>query len=103
MKQIVFPLKPPMQGPAVDDLQEALTLFGLTIAGAEKTAQRYGASIRQAVSKFQAEHQLPTSGGVDQATAEAINRRLAKRDIRVARHQEELAGERLALFVETVN
>ena len=103
MKPIEFPLKPPMQGPNVAVLHEALTLLGLAIADAEKTAQRYGVSTRQAVSKFQAEHRLPITGGVDEATAEALNRELAKHDIRPARHQEESAGERLASFVETVN
>jgi hypothetical protein len=52
---------------------------------------------------FQTEHRSPITGGVDEATAEAINRELAKHDIRPARHQEESAGERLASFVETVN
>ena len=50
MKPIVFPLEPPMQGPDVADLQEALTLLGLTIHEREKTAQRYGATTGQTVT-----------------------------------------------------
>ena len=77
MKPIIFPLKPQMQGANLAGLHEALTLLGLTIADAEKTAQRYGASTRQAVSKFQTEHQLPVTGEVEEATANAINGVLA--------------------------
>ena len=70
MQRIVFPLKPPMQGPIVANLQAALTLLGATIAPAEKTAQHYGASTQQAVSQFQQDHPLQPSqiGFVDEAT-----------------------------------
>ena len=78
MKRIIFPLKQPMQGPDVGNLQAALTLLGLTIADAEKTAQRYGASTRQAVSQFQTERQLPVTGAVDEATASVMNNILAE-------------------------
>ena len=78
MKQIIFPLKSPMQGTDVGNLQAALTLFGLTIADAEKTAQRYGASTKKAVSQFQTEHQLPVTGAVDEATASVMNNILAE-------------------------
>lgn len=64
MKPVTHPLKLQMEGAKVGGLQEALTLLGLTIVDAEKTARRYGASTRQAVSKFQTEHQLPTTGAV---------------------------------------
>ena len=73
MKPIIFPLKPQMQGPNVAGLHEALTLLGLKIADAEKTAQRYGASTRQSVSKFQSDRQLDATGVVDEATASAMN------------------------------
>jgi len=52
LQQIVFPLRPPMQGPKVGDLREALTLLGFTIADAETTAQHYGASTRKALGRF---------------------------------------------------
>ena len=78
MKQIIFPLKPRMQGPDVGNLQTALSLLKLTIADAEKTAQRYGASTRQAVSQFQTEHQLQVTGAVDEATAGVMNNILAE-------------------------
>ena len=69
-----------MQGPKVADLQTALTLLEFTIADAEKTAQRYGATTEQSVRKFQAEHQLQATGEVDQATAGVLNNILAELD-----------------------
>lgn len=73
MKPIISPLKPQMHGPDVAGLHEALTLLGFPIADAEKTSQRYGASTRQAVNKFQTDRQLAATGVVDEATSDAIN------------------------------
>lgn len=81
MKPIIFPLEPQMQGPTVVDLQAALELLELTIADAEKTAQRYGASTRQAVRQFQTAHSLPVTGQVNQATASVLNNILAERGV----------------------
>ena len=47
----------------VADFQEALTLLELTIADAEKTAQRYGASTQQVVSNFQMPQNIPKKWG----------------------------------------
>lgn len=81
MKPIIFPLEPQMQGPTVADLQAALELLELTIADAEKTAQRYGASTRQAVRQFQTAHDLSVTGQVNQATASVLNNILAERGV----------------------
>lgn len=81
MKRIIFPLKLRMRGPDVGNLQAALTLLGLPIADAEKTAQRYGASTRQAVRKFQTGHRLSVTGVVDEATASVLNKILAERGV----------------------
>ena len=69
MLSIVSPLNQQMQGPSVAALQEALTLLEFTITPAEKTAQLYGPSTRQAVRQFQTARQLPVTGVVDEATA----------------------------------
>ena len=79
MQRITFPLKLQMKGRVVSDLHQALALFELTIADAEKTAQRFGASTRTAVMTFQSASNLPASGEVDEATAKAINEALANR------------------------
>jgi peptidoglycan hydrolase-like protein with peptidoglycan-binding domain len=81
MNPIIFPLEPQMQGPTVADLQAALELLELTIADAEKTAQRYGTSTRQAVRQFQTAHDLPVTGQVNQATASVLNNILAELDV----------------------
>jgi peptidoglycan hydrolase-like protein with peptidoglycan-binding domain len=79
MQPIGFPLKQKMQDRSVADLHVALALLEIPIAEKEKTAQRYGASTQLAVRQFQAERQLPTTNGVDEATARAINASLAER------------------------
>jgi peptidoglycan hydrolase-like protein with peptidoglycan-binding domain len=78
MNPIIFPLESQMQGPTVADLQAALELLELTIADAEKTAQRYGQSTRQALRQFQTAHDLPITGQVNQATANVLNNILAE-------------------------
>lgn len=77
MNEITFPLKLQMKSPEVANLHEALAFLGLTIADGEKTNQRYGASTRTAVTKFQTGHNLPVTGAVDEATANAINTELS--------------------------
>ena len=79
MNNITFPLNPQMKRPEVAHLHEALEFLGFTIGDAEQTNQHFGASTRQAVSKFQTEHQLPTTGEVDEATANALNTALAEK------------------------
>ena len=81
MKRIVFPLKLRMKRSQVADLHEALALIGLQISGVEKESLRFGASTRDAVRKFQADHSLSVTGIVDEATAQALNGILADRGV----------------------
>ncbi len=82
MKKINFPLKLQMKRTEVGYLQQALMLIGFEVAAVEKDRQRFGASTREVVRKFQAEHQLTVTGVVDEATANLLNRFLAERGIR---------------------
>ena len=77
MNRIAFPLKLQMKSPEVAHLHEALVFLGLTITEAETTNQRYGATTRAAVLQLQTTHNLPASGAVNEATANAINGLLA--------------------------
>src|SRR6186713_3049418 len=79
MTTITFPLKLQMKRPEVAHLHEALAFLGFTIADAEKTAQRFGASTRTAVMMFQSAESLQASGEVDEITARALNEALANR------------------------
>ena len=79
MNKITFPLTLQMKRPEVANLHEALVFLGSTIADTEKTNQRYGASTRAAVTKFQTAHNLPVTGTVDEATARAINKELSNK------------------------
>ncbi len=74
MKQVGYPLRIRMKGQKVADLHEALIGLGLNIADAERTKQRFGASTRRAVSKFQAAQAIKATGVVDRATAGLLNR-----------------------------
>jgi len=76
MKPVVFPLKTQMKRTEVGDLHQALSSLGFSIAGPEIKNQRFGASTRAAVRKFQLAHKLPGTGTVDEATATAINQAL---------------------------
>ena len=78
MNKITFPLTLQMKRPEVAHLHEALAFLGLTIAAAEKTNQRYGATTRAAVTQFQTTNNLPATGAVDEATSNAINDLLAQ-------------------------
>lgn len=79
MKPIIFPLNFKMRRAEVGDLHQALVLLGFQIVAAEINAARYGASTRDAVSSFQAAHQLPATGDVDEKTAGILNNILAER------------------------
>ena len=79
MNRITFPLTPQMKRPEVAQLHEALTFLGATIADTEKTAQRYGASTRAAVTKFQTAQQLPATGTVSATRPEKVAGCCAKR------------------------
>jgi hypothetical protein len=68
-----------MKRSQVADLHQALTFIGLQIAGVERDNRRFGASTREAVRRFQADHQLPVTGIVGEATARALNGVLADR------------------------
>lgn len=89
MNKIIFPLKLEMKGTEVSDLQDALQLLlskalilkdnekaRLTLSDAikeEQDDQFYGKFTREIVGFFQKEHELETSGEVDEPTADAIN------------------------------
>ncbi len=77
MMTVAFPIKPQMKRPEVADLHAALGALGFSIGPAEAGSRRFGASTRAAVMAFQKSRRLPTTGAVDQATAEAINAALA--------------------------
>jgi hypothetical protein len=77
LNDVTFPLAPQMKSPQVADLHAALIHLRFKIAAAEQTAQRYGATTRAAVLQFQKAQPLPANGNVDEATAAAINARLA--------------------------
>jgi len=94
MNKITFPLGPgplpgPTVGPAVADLQDALLLclarnallatneglrreFWTTLLP-EREKQNYGNTTGRLVNTFQSERNLQASGGVDEATANALN------------------------------
>lgn len=76
MPAIVHPLKLHMKRPAVADLHLALTACGFTVGADEAAACRFGASTRQAVAAYQAQHGLKVSGAVDARTARHLNRAL---------------------------
>ena len=94
MNRITFPLKQPMQGAAVADLQAALQLIlerGILLANAEGARQELSVALareradrtyREATQKllsiFQEEHRLQISGSVDEPTADALNGVLAE-------------------------
>lgn len=78
MNKIVFPLKRDMKSPEVGDLHDAIGLLGLDVAEAETSHQGFGPTTEAAVRKFQAEHQLRTTGIVDEATANSLNRQLER-------------------------
>ncbi len=59
MQPVIFPLKLQMKRAEVGDLHQTLSALGFTIAQAEKKNQRFGASTREAVRKFQLVHKLP--------------------------------------------
>jgi peptidoglycan hydrolase-like protein with peptidoglycan-binding domain len=73
MSRIAFPLTLRMRRPEVGDLHQALTRLGFGIDAAERNGQRYGASTRAAVVRFQNEQDLPVTGEVDEATAGLLN------------------------------
>ena len=89
MNKVTFPLKPQMRGQNVADLQDALRLLlerGVIFAD-EQDARRelsallerergqatYGPATTKLVGRFQEERRLQSTGGVDEATAQAIN------------------------------
>ena len=94
MNRITFPLKQPMQGAAVADLQAALQLLlkrGILLANAEGARRELSVALaregadhtyREATQKllsiFQEEHRLQVSGSVDEPTADALNGVLAE-------------------------
>jgi hypothetical protein len=73
MPSIVYPIKLHMKRPAVADLQRTLAACGFKIRAEEATASRFGASTRQAVAVYQAQHGLRVSGAVDAPTARHLN------------------------------
>jgi hypothetical protein len=93
MNKVTFPLKPPMQGPAVADLQNALQTFlerravlandassrqqFSTALQRERVGQAYGTATRKLVAVIQQEKQLvvgaENEGNVDEQTAATIN------------------------------
>jgi hypothetical protein len=80
VNEITFPLGPRMERPEVADLHGALALLGLTVRAAEQADQRFGASTRAAVVRFQSEQGLPVTGAVDEGTAGLINTLLDGKD-----------------------
>nr|MBA3923639.1 hypothetical protein [Nostocaceae cyanobacterium] len=80
MLAISATLSPNQQGDAIANLHEALTRldFGEQIPPEERNGQRYGDRTRQVVRQLQDQLNVGTNqpGIVDEATAEAINRRL---------------------------
>lgn len=89
MNRVTFPLRAPMQGPTVGDLQEALEQFlrrgallandevarreQLPLLKRERLVQTYGEVTHKLVRVFQEERRLQASGEVDEPTANAIN------------------------------
>lgn len=61
-------------GPKVARLQEQLDWLGYPIADANRTRQRFGASTRDAVRRFQVKNWLPATGRVDARTRRLIAR-----------------------------
>ena len=89
MNTVIFPLMPQARGPRVVDLQDALqqcldrNALLANDADArrdlqnglqrERTDQKYGDFTAKAVSRFQEERRLPSTGEVDEPTATALN------------------------------
>src|SRR5262245_52292046 len=93
MNRITFPLQPQTQGDAVANLHEGLQLLlrrqvlqvtGTVPAGledrlrVEQTQRMYGQTTRLVVSVFQQSRRLPSTGAVDEVTANALNTELAR-------------------------
>ncbi len=79
MDRIRHPLRLNKQSDAVSDLHEALSALNLTVKVEERARQRFGTSTREKVRAFQEQHDLATTGDVDQATAQKINVLLTSR------------------------
>ena len=62
-----------MRGDDVALLQRELRQLRFTIDRAELTTKRFGTTTRDAVQRFQREHDLEVTGVVDEATARQIN------------------------------
>lgn len=73
MNKITFPLRLRTEGPAVGDLQQALSSLEYIIDPEESATQRFGLSTRMAVTAFQENHKLEPTGEVDTETAALIN------------------------------
>jgi peptidoglycan hydrolase-like protein with peptidoglycan-binding domain len=91
MHKIISPLQLGSQGPEVANLQDALLLLidkGIiqmsaadrqalkSLLSQEKQVQSYTDGTAKAVTLFQGQHQLERTGGVDEPTANALNRLL---------------------------
>ncbi len=92
MNRIISPLEIGMQGAKVADLQAALRSFidqdimGTTRAqstglGREQTDKRYGDHTARLVRMFQEQHQLKSTGTVDEATARSMTFLLGERGL----------------------
>ncbi|MCP4399234.1 MAG: hypothetical protein GY801_18270 [bacterium] len=109
MNEITFPLKTRMQSAAVRDLQDALLLLldrgvllpndetarGKLAAGIrpEQKQQLFGKSTATAISIFQREQHLQTSGEVDEPTAVALNRLLSEFGLLDEEHEYSVSGK----------
>jgi hypothetical protein len=59
MRAVTYTLRFQMKRPEIADLHAVLTFLRLTTADEEKVNQRFGASTRAAVPRFQLDHKLP--------------------------------------------
>jgi hypothetical protein len=88
LNKIIFPLSAAMQGEAVADLQDGLQLLlehaGIQLSAAElqafqerlrreRAVSTYKDATAKLVALFQQQHQISSSGAVDEATAKALN------------------------------
>ena len=72
MRQLTFPLDRGARGAAVADLHRILAALEYDVADRERAEQRFGTSTRDAIAAFQTAHQLPSTGTLDERTAEVL-------------------------------